>query len=141
MSDDRDREEQLAERLLAEDGLGGGAAPESGEARHGDAWLAALLEQERATEARVRRVAVGAWSAVLALVPLLGIAFFVRRVGGGLSVEVIRAFAIVAGIFAILAFVLAMMTTVAWLFRSRAASLAVLERRLAALEELLRRGR
>ena len=139
MNDDRDQ--QLAQRLLAEDGLGRDEAPGVGEARGGDAWLAALLAQERAIEERVRRVAVGAWSLVAALVPLLGIAFFIRRVGGGLSVEVIRAIAIVAGIFAILAFVIAMMTTVAWLFRSRAASLAVLERRLAALEELLRRGR
>jgi hypothetical protein len=139
MNDDRDQ--QLAQRLLAEDGLGRDEAPGGGEARGGDAWLAALLAQERAIEARVRRVAVGAWSVVAALVPLLGIAFFIRRVGGGLSVEVIRAVAIVAGIFAILAFVIAMMTTVAWLFRSRAASLAVLARRLAALEELLRRER
>ncbi|HLF57547.1 MAG TPA: hypothetical protein VI942_11935, partial [Thermoanaerobaculia bacterium] len=74
MSDDRDREEQLAERLLAEDGLGRDDSPGGGGVRRGDAWLEALLEQERATEARVRRVAVGAWSAVLALVPLLGIA-------------------------------------------------------------------
>jgi hypothetical protein len=142
MSDDLSRNEGLAKGLLAEE-EGRGAERTSGRrpATDSHALLAALLEEERATERRLRRIALGSWAAVLALVPLLGVAFFVVRVSGGLIVEVTRAAAIVAGILAILALFLAVLTTVTWLFRSRTASLAVIERRLAALEELLARGR
>jgi hypothetical protein len=142
MTNDRDAKEELAERLLAEDALGRASPPPTGrwQASDGNAVLAALLEQERAFERRVRRAAVASWSALLALVPLLGVAFFVVRVGGGLLVEVTRAAVIVVGILAILALFLAVLTTVTWLFRSRTASLAVIERRLAALEELLLRS-
>ena len=46
-----------------------------------------------------------------------------------------------APVLAFVAFVLAVLTTAAWLFRPRAASLAIVERRLAELEGLLRSGR
>jgi hypothetical protein len=141
MTDDRDRRSELAERLLAEDGAGPAAGAVRGSARGADAALQALIEDEQATERRVRRVATWSWGALLALVPLIGVLFLLRRLGGGLMVEVARAAAIVVGILFILALFLAVLTTVAWLFRSRTASLAAIERRLAALEELLRRSR
>ena len=131
--------QELADRLLLVDGLGSGSSTGRQPSAAGTAFLEILLAREQATEQRLRRAAVGSWGALLALVPLLGIAFFVVRVGGGGIVEVTRAAAIVLGIFSILALFLAVVTTVAWLWRSRTPSLAVIERRLAALEELLRR--
>ena len=131
--------QDLAERLLQAEGLGGDTSTGRQPSGAGTAFLEILLAREQATEQRLRRAAVGSWGALLALVPLLGIAFFVVRVGGGLIVEITRAAVIVVGIFSILALFLAVVTTVAWLWRSRTPSLAVIERRLAALEELLRR--
>jgi hypothetical protein len=91
-------------------------------------------------ERRVRRVAVLAWTAVVALVPLLASSFFmVRVVPDDWSRDAVRAAVLMIGVLAILATFLAVLTTVAWLFRSRSGSLAVIERRLAALEDLLRR--
>lgn len=141
MTDDRDRRSELAERLLAEDGAGPGEGAGRGSARGADAVLQSLIEHEQANERRVRRAATWSWGVLLALAPLIGVLFLLRRLGGGLMVEVARASAIVIGILFILALFLAVLTTVAWLFRSRAASLAAIERRLAALEELLRRSR
>lgn len=141
MTDDRDRRSELAERLLAEDGASGGEGAGRRSARGADAALQALIEDEQATERRVRRVATWSWSALLALVPLIGVLFLLRRLGGGLMVDLARAGAIVVGILFILALFLAVLTTIAWLFRPRAASLTAIERRLAALEELLRRSR
>ncbi len=135
MTDERDVQEELARRLLAEEDRRHGARSEGRQAT--DAYVEALLEHERATERRLRHTAIGAWSAVLALVPLLGVAFFVVRNGAGAVVEVTRAAVIVVGIIAILAVFLAVLTTVAWLVRARAASLTAIERRLAALERLL----
>lgn len=138
MTDDRHEQEQLTEALLAEDR--GGRATDPKAAHGGDAWLTALLDREQAMERRVRRVAVLAWTAVVALVPLLGISFFmVRVVPDDWSRDAVRAAVLVIGVFAILAMFLAVLTTMAWLFRSRTGSLAVIERRLAALEDLLRR--
>ena len=137
MTDDRHEQDRLTEALLAEDRRGRATEPT---ARDGDAWLTALLDREQAMERRVRRVAVLAWTAVVALVPLLGISFFmVRVVPDDWSRDAVRAAVLVMGAFAILAMFLAVLTTMAWLFRSRTGSLAVIERRLAALEDLLRR--
>jgi hypothetical protein len=137
MTDDRHEQERLTEALLEEDRRGRATDPK---AHDGDAWLTALLDREQAMERRVRRVAVLAWTAVVALVPLLGGSFFmVRVVPDDWSRDAVRAAVLVIGVFAILATFLAVLTTVAWLFRSRSGSLAVIERRLAALEDLLRR--
>jgi hypothetical protein len=135
MTNDQTGQRELAERLLAEEARGRGATP--GHRQAGDADIGALLEHELATERRLRRAAIGAWSAVLAIVPLLGVAFFIVRTGGGAFVEVTRAAAVVVGILGILALFLAVLTTVTWLLRPRTASLAAIERRLAALERLL----
>jgi hypothetical protein len=140
MTREHESTQGLAESLLAEDARGRGRPAERWAGSDGYALLEALLEHERAFERRVRRAAIASWSALLALVPLLGVAFFIVRVGGGLVVEGTRAAVIVVGILAILALFLAVLTTLTWLFRSRTVSLGVIERRLAALEELLIRG-
>jgi hypothetical protein len=141
MTDDRHEQQQLTEALLAEDRVARAVAPDPTSARDA-AWLTALLDREQAMERRVRGVAVRAWAAVVALVPLLGVAFFlVRIVPDDWSRDAVRAAVLVLGVFAILATFLAVLTTVAWLFRSRSGSLAVIERRLAALEDLLARRR
>jgi hypothetical protein len=81
--------------------------------------------------------------AVAALVPLLAVAFFmIRVVSDGWGRDALRAVLLVIGVFAILAIFLGLLSTVAWLFRSsRVSSIAVIERRLAAIEDLLRQGR
>src|SRR5688572_22268081 len=130
MTDDRSEQERLTQALLAEDRLARGQALDTRSAQD-PAWLSALLDREQAMERRVRRVAVGAWGAVVALVPLLGVAFFlVRIVPDDWSRDAVRAAVLVVGVFAILALFLAVLMTVAWLLRSRAGSLAVIERRL-----------
>lgn len=138
---DRTRDEELADRLLAEDRRGQDPSAEHEITRDGYALLQALVKSEQAAEQRVRRVAVGSWRAVAALVPLAGVLIFVLREGDSFVRQAARPVLIVVGIFAILAMFLAVLSTVAWLFRSRTASLAVIERRLAALEDLLRRTR
>ncbi len=136
MSDDRRTDEQLAERLLAEDRAERAPAPGD----RTDALLAALVEGELAAERRVRQAAVGAWRAVVALVPLVAVlAFMVRMVSDGWVRDAVRMTAVVVAVLGGLALFLAALTTVAWLFRSRSVSLAVIERRLAALEERLTR--
>lgn len=139
--DDRHSDDEMAERLLSADGREHGELQGRDRRRDGTAFLEVLLEREEAMERRVRRAAIGAWSAVLATVPLLGLGFYVVRVGGGAIVEVSRAALLVLGALAILALFLAIVMTVAWLVRSRTTSLAVIERRLAALEELLSQRR
>lgn len=142
MTDDRHEQERLAEALLTEDRLAPAPPPDPKGAHDRDAWLTALLEREQAMERRVRRVAVLAWTAVVALVPLLGVAIFmIRVVADDWTRDAVRAAVMVIGVFTILAMLLAVLTTVAWLFRSRSGSLAVIERRLATLEELLMRRR
>jgi hypothetical protein len=138
--DTRRRDEELADLLLAEDGKQRWVAERKGW-NDSHAGLLALLENEQAAELRIRKIAVRAWAAVVALVPLLSLTMFIRRFDDGFARDAIRAALMVTGIFAMLAVFVALLTTVAWLFHPRRASLAVIERRLAALESLLtRRG-
>jgi len=141
MTDERSKEEPLAERLLAEDR--GGREPGSARTAAGsDRLVERLLDGEEAFERRVRRAAVGAWSVVLALVPLIAVSVLMLRVvHDGFVRDAVRSAAVVMGILSILGLLLAVLATVAWLFRPRTASLAAIQRRLAALEELLARGR
>jgi cytochrome bd-type quinol oxidase subunit 2 len=136
MTDERRDEERVAEALLAEDLRARGTSSGAGAV---DPWLTALLDREEKAERRVRRLARGGWAAVAVLVPLLAVAIFlIRVVDDGWVRDAVRAAVLVIGVFAILAIVVALLATVAWLFRSRSQSLAVIERRLAALEALLR---
>lgn len=96
-----------------------------------------IIDHEIRFERRVRRGAIAAWSATFAMLPLAGIALFVIETGGGLAVDALRAALVVLGIAGILTLFGAVLMTVAWLSRSRAPTLAVIERRLAALETIL----
>ena len=140
MTDTPPDHESLAARLLDEDRASSG--PDGKDPGAQDRWLEALLDHERVHEQRVRRLALCAWAAVLAFVPLLGISIFmIRMVSDGWTRDAVRVLVLIAGVVAILAAFVALMSTVAWLYRPRTASLAVIERRLAALEAMLRRER
>ncbi len=126
-------DEQLAASLLAEEARVRGTGAGS------EALLRMVVENELARERRVRGVAIASWSAVFVCAVLFGLgAAFVSGLGRLHSLGMTLYFA--APVLAFVTFVLAVLTTAAWLFRPRAASLATIERRLAALEELLRRG-
>ncbi|MEM9379314.1 MAG: hypothetical protein AAGB93_05130 [Planctomycetota bacterium] len=116
----------LAARLLAADGPPGR-----------DPTIALLVEQEHAHERRVRRAAIVAWSAALTALPVIGIALATIRAGGGTSVEAARVLIVVFGAVFVLSTLAALLTTIAWLARPRAASLAAIDRRLARLEGIL----
>lgn len=127
-------DEQLATSLLAEEARVRGPGVGS------DSLLRKIVENELARERRVRRAAIASWSAVFVFAVLFGVGAAILSMVGSLhSFGMALYFA--APVLAFVAFVLGVLTTVAWLFRPRAASLAIIERRLADLEVLLRSGR
>jgi hypothetical protein len=99
--------------------------------------IAEMVILERNKEERIRKGATLAWAAVFGVVPLLGLGLYLERNSGGLFVEVLRAVAIVVVMAGGLSLTLAVLLTVAWLFRSRSPTLAAIEQRLAVLERLL----
>ncbi len=123
----------LAARLMAQDAQAMPAPQDDGR------WMfEQMVAHETMFRRRVGRVAIVAWSVTLGTLPGAGIAAFVIRNGGGSSVEAMRAFAMVLMIVGVISFVGAALSSIAWLFRgSRAPTLAAIERRLAALEEIL----
>lgn len=126
---DHKTEADLATRLIAEDHPG--ARPSRND------LLQEIIDNEQRFERRVRRTAIWAWSLTFATLPILGLAMFWVDTGAGLSVEVARWVIAVVGTAAMLALLGALLATVAWLFRSRSASLAAIDGRLAALERIL----
>jgi len=137
MIDDRHRDARLVDRLLEEDRLGGVRPKDRADMSDGYALLEKLLDHEQANERRVRRVALFTWGTLLLLVPLGGVAFYLSRVRDQFLQEGGRAALLAISILAILALCLAVLTTAVWLFRSRTATLPIIERRLAAMEQLL----
>jgi len=138
MTKDNETEKNLADRLLEVEESEG--APRS--ARPRDQLLLEMIERERLFEERVRRLAKLGWSVTFATLPLASLLAFLIKTGGGSSVDVLRVLLIVAGAIGILSLFGAILTSVAWLFRSNSPKLAAIERRLVALEELLMaRGR
>jgi hypothetical protein len=99
-------------------------------------FLNELIDREARFERRVRRAAQLAWSVTVALLPLTGITIFLIETGVGM-VDVLRAMLIVLGMAGILSLFAAALTTIGWLFRSRAPTLAAIDQRLAALEAIL----
>lgn len=102
-----------------------------------DTFLQDIIAREARFERRVRRAALLAWSITFASVPLIGIVVFLIATGGGLLVDAMRAALIVFGLLGILSLFAATLTTVGWLFRSKAPTLAAIDQRLAALENIL----
>jgi type VI protein secretion system component VasK len=99
--------------------------------------LEVMIEREARFETRVRRVATVAWAGTFTVLPILGACMYVIDQRAGSSVEVARSLLAVFGLAGMLTLLLSLLTTIAWLFRSRSASLAAIDRRLAALEQLL----
>ncbi len=100
-------------------------------------FLNEIIEREEKFEKRVRRAALVAWSATFALLPPIGIALFLIETGGGMIVDLVRTVLIVLGMAAILSLFAASLTTIGWLFRSKAPTLAAIDQRLALLEAVL----
>ncbi len=100
-------------------------------------FLDDIIAREATFERRVRRAALLAWSVTFATLPLIGIAVFLITTGGGAMVDALRAAVIVLGMTGVLSLFAAVLTTVGWLFRSRAPTLAAIDQRLAALETIL----
>lgn len=108
--------------LLAADGLADG---EGKRRRRSDLQL--LIERERKFERRVARAAGSAWLVTLTTLPAGVMTLLRDNNPAGVLLTTMGSLALAA----------ALLTTTAWLFRSRAPALAAIEARLARLEELL----
>ena len=100
-----------------------------------------LLEIERTFERRVGRIAAVSWAVAFACLVVVAIAVMTVTNLGGTVVEVIRVLLIISSVTGVVALLAAIVTSISWLFRSRTATLKVIERRLAALEKLLQQQR
>ncbi|MBR9990895.1 MAG: hypothetical protein KFH98_14130 [Gemmatimonadetes bacterium] len=100
-------------------------------------FLNDIIDREERFERRVRYAAQVAWCVTFALLPLIGIALFLIETGGGMMVDLMRTVLMVLGMAGILSLFAAVLTTVGWLFRSRAPTLAAIDQRLALLENIL----
>lgn len=100
-------------------------------------FLEDIIAREMRFERRIRRAALLAWSVTFATLPLIGASVFLIETGGGVMVDLLRAALIVLGLTGILSLFAAALTTVGWLFRSRAPTLAAIDQRLSALEAIL----
>jgi hypothetical protein len=123
------RERDLARRLLAQDGL-----LDESERERRRVMMREALESERVFVRRLRRASVTAWSLTLWL-PVAGILAVLAWTTDGDTLLIPTA---MLGILGSLSLIVAVITTVAWLFRSRSSTLTAIEMHLAALEEALR---
>ncbi|REJ79735.1 MAG: hypothetical protein DWQ36_16770 [Acidobacteria bacterium] len=96
-----------------------------------------LLERELQHEAQVRRLAEWGWASALACLMLTALCFFLIRNQGGFVVEAVRAALIVLFGIGSASVVIAMLSSLRWMYRPRTANLTAIERRLASLERLL----
>ncbi len=100
-----------------------------------------VIETEKAAVKRIRTIAFLAWSfAVLLPVGWLGMfyaQFLVRLQPNQSFWARVYLMSPVLGVIGAVCLVLAIITTIAWFFRSRTASLAAIEARLERLERLL----
>ncbi len=130
--------QNLGDRLAAENGLADETAKEirRTEVRH-------ALERERSHARWLGRAAVIAWALALLMIPaaaILGSMMQLDMFEGGTGVPYLIPTATL-GVFGSLALVVALVTTVGWIYRSRTASLSAIEARLDELESEVRRGR
>ncbi|MEM6796383.1 MAG: hypothetical protein AAF725_20595 [Acidobacteriota bacterium] len=137
----------LADRWIEDEGFPAEAdSPEApSQSTLKDPWFETMIESERLFERRVRRIAIAAWMVTFAcLVWTAGMTTMLSHVdsfqemgGEGSLPALVRFSAMVAIMTGSLSLPAALTTSLMWLFRSRAPSLRVIERRLAALESLL----
>lgn len=99
-----------------------------------------LIENERQFSRRVRRAAIAAWVVTCVTLPQTGLLIVLERASddGNPGLQLAAA---LLGSVGLLSLILALLTTIAWLFRSRTPTLAAIEMRLAALEDLIIAGR
>lgn len=128
--------ESLGDRLAAENGLGSETARE---VRRSEVRQA--IERERSQARWLGRAAIAAWGIALLLIPasailgsMMQIAIFEGHTGVNYMLPVV-----LLGAVGSLALVVAIVTTIGWIFRGRTASLATIEARLDELEALVRR--
>ena len=123
---------ELGRKLVDHDGIN---EPEATNRRRQQ--MEAILEAERAFTRKLQLVALAAWATTM-LIPVAGIIGVLapaRDNGEGMYI----AFTLL-GLIGGLAFVLAILTTAAWLFRSRTSTMTAIEMRLASLEDLIERS-
>ncbi len=121
---------ELGRKLVDHDGI---SKPEARTQRRQQ--MESILDNERTVTRRLRLVAMLAWASTL-LIPMAGVIFAVIPARGN---EGMYAAVMLFGLLGGLAVLLAVLTTVAWLFRSRATTMSAIEMRLASLEDLLER--
>lgn len=130
--------ERLGERLARENGLGD---PGDRERRRRD--VLEVVERERAFVRKLGRAAVIAWAGALLMLPSSAVLTIVSQMTLMSSGDATASMgpmipAVFLGMVGALALVAAIITTIAWLFRSRAATLSAIEARLEELEEEVR---
>ena len=99
-----------------------------------------LLNREKAFESHVGKVALVSWAMTLGCIVLFSVAAVISRNGGGRAEDVAMMSMIFSVAVGVISLVIGLLTTLCWLFRSRTSSLAMIERRLAALEGLLKKS-
>ena len=122
----------LGRKLVDHDGI---SRPEATNQRRQK--MEAILAGERAFAHKLQLVALAAWATTM-LIPLAGIIGVLTPARDNSSGMYI-AFMFL-GLVGVLAFVLAILTTAAWLFRSRTSTMTAIEMRLASLEDLIERS-
>ena len=100
--------------------------------------LRELIEKELRFERKLEKLLWLTWSTTVISVVVLAVCFLVLRTEQGTIVEYARMLLLIAGTFGVTGLAIATMSTFAWLFKSRSASLAVIEKRLASIEQSLR---
>lgn len=131
--------ENLGDRLAAENGLGDETRREIRRSE-----VRGAIGRERSHARWLGRAAIVAWSLALLLIPasaILGSLLQVRILSGevGDSGFTLMIPAVLLGMIGGLSLIVAIVTSVGWMYRSRTASLTAIETRLDELEEELRR--
>lgn len=128
--------ENLGDRLAAENGLADETAKE---VRRSEVRQA--LERERSHARWLGRAALVAWALALLTIPaaaILGSMMQIDIFEGGTGFPYIVP-TVALGAFGSLALVVAIVTTIGWIYRGRTASLSAIESRLDELEAEVRR--
>ena len=117
----------LGDRLIAQEGSSrlDGATQRKDRMRE-------ILDQERRFARKVRLAALISWGTAVATLVQTGVLIILSRSNEGLHIPTV-----ILGLIGTFSLILAVITTIAWLFRSRTPTLAAIETRLAALEALL----
>jgi len=99
--------------------------------------MEAILERERTTLRSLRRGAIAAWITTL----LIPAGAMIMAVTPAQDDEGLLAAILLFGLIGGIAFVLAVLFTIGWMFRSRVSTMSAIEMRLAAIEDLIEHGR